>query len=97
VPPVVSSEIDWAAAFVVTVTFTPAPIKTTSLAPGAVPLSQTLAAPQGPLLVAVMAAAGLSEGKSALNRRNIGRDGFIFMVNFLVLNRESLCSSAVVT
>lgn|ERR1017187_2534540 len=67
VPPVVSSEIDWAEAFVSTVTFTPGPIKTTSLFSGTVPVSHMLASPQLPLLVAVIAAPRPTEGNSKMD------------------------------
>ena len=83
VPPVVSSEIDRAEAFVFTVTFTPAAIKTTSLAPGTVPLSHMLVAPQLPLLVAVIPAARLIEAKSKPDRIvKTVKICFVFMVSF---------------
>ena len=82
-PPVVSSEIDWAEAFVFTVTFTPGAIKTTSLFPGTVPLSHMLVAPQLPLLVAVILAAWLIEARSKMNRTvNNAKICFGFMVSF---------------
>src|SRR5450759_902851 len=67
VPPVVSSEIDWAEAFVSTVTFTPGAIKTTSFFPGTVPLSHMLVSDQLPLLVAVIAATCPIEAKSQMD------------------------------
>jgi len=55
------------------------------------------AAPQGPLFVAVIAAAWLVEAKSKTNRTvNTARSSFIFMVSFVMFNGELLCPSAVV-
>src|SRR5439155_8476573 len=83
VPPVVSSEMDWAEAFVFTVTFTPTLIKTTSFFPGTVPLSHMLGAPQSPLLVAVIPAARLIEGKSKADRIvKTVKICLVFMVGF---------------
>jgi len=67
VPPVVSSEIDWAEAFVSTVTFTPGAIKTMSFFPGTVPLSHTFVSDQLPVWVAVIAAACPIEAKSRMD------------------------------